>query len=247
MEYVHRLVAACAAHQEELWHGRLKAALTGDGADITTWRPDQVSTWALLSEVASNCEHWQTRLKLVERLELWSARTASDAALGYPDYASIEPQGRPLDRAIADARRALADVHGLCRREQRALARQAARGGVARRPAPRADGREGRRRSARFARERILAWQAVGDSLVDVHPQAVPGPQVDRPAPARDGNGRVRGGGAERHASASPAGRGMAAWTPRSIFGSVVRYSWGEPRAVGSLNPSAPGPPPGGT
>jgi tetratricopeptide (TPR) repeat protein len=197
VEYVHRLVDTCAACHEEVWRGRLLAAVTdSEAGDVTSWLRDEATAWTVLSEVASNCEHWQTRLKLVERLETWMPQMGFDVALGYPDFASVAPQDKPLDQAIHDARRRLGFIRELAEHQQdviHATAGNSAGLGVV--SVGSSDMRAARRRAVRCARERIAAWHAVRAGLAEAYPRALPAARGEHGALAVNGEARVRTGG----------------------------------------------------
>jgi hypothetical protein len=176
VEYVHELLARCADRREDLWCAQLAAATTNGEPDrlASSWR-DELVAWELVSEVASNCEHWQTRLKLVEALETWTAQTGGGAPLGYPDYAAVAPDANSLGEAIDDARDRLAAVRALAARQRAGLDRLArtvsAEGGRIRASEQRAR----RSPSARLCRERTAAWQTLADTLKPSSPgQVVP-------------------------------------------------------------------------
>ena len=117
IEYVHRLISGCADRRQEVWRERLEDAAPDQ---LAPWLRDELSAWEMVADVASNCGHWQTRLKLVEALETWMARTGR-APLGYPDFATIAPDRDWSAAAIARARDRLAEVHGLAERRREEL------------------------------------------------------------------------------------------------------------------------------
>jgi tetratricopeptide (TPR) repeat protein len=174
VEYVHELLGRCADCREDVWCAQFAATIGNGEPDRleSAWREELIA-WELVSEVASNCEHWQTRLKLVEALETWTAQTGGAAPLGYPDYAAVAPDANPLGEAIDDARDRLAAVRALAARQRAGLdglARTAsARGG----PIRASEQRARRSPSARLCRERTAAWQQLGDMLKLSSPEHV--------------------------------------------------------------------------
>ncbi|MEA2149863.1 MAG: hypothetical protein QOD69_1693 [Solirubrobacteraceae bacterium] len=202
VEYVRQLISECAERRRDVWRAQLSAA-TREGAPdalASLWR-EELRAWELVSEVASNCEHWQTRLKLVEALETWTAQTGGGAPLCYPDYGDVAPARRPLDEAIAGAGDRLVAVHALAERQRAGLSgftvsAPAARGGITS-SEPRAS------RSRLAQRERIAAWQKLGETLdpASSGPAAPVGPGPDDAYAVANGaprrlRGRGRGGGA---------------------------------------------------
>jgi hypothetical protein len=155
---------------------------------------EEATAWAVLCEVASNCEHWQTRLKLVEHVENCMAQTEFNAALGYPDFASVAPQDKPLDQAIDDARRGLAYIRELAKHEQDVIHQKAGNGagtGVA--SVTSDEMRAARNRSVECAQERIAAWHAVRGNLTDAYPSALSSAADGHAAaPAVNGDARAQ-------------------------------------------------------
>jgi tetratricopeptide (TPR) repeat protein len=163
IEYVHQLIAACAEHRQNEWQAQLLATnREGEPQEQTSLWHEELQAWELVAEVASNCEHWQTRLKLLEALRMWTAQTDGGTPLGYPDYGRVAPDPDESDAVINGASDRLAAVHVLAERQRAGLA------GFASAPAgrDRITSSEPRgRRSRAVQRERIAAWQTLSDTL----------------------------------------------------------------------------------
>ena len=192
---MHQLLDTCAACQEDIWRRRLLTAGTDtEPGDLTSWLREEATAWAVLSEVASNCEHWQTRLKLLEHLENCVAQARFNVALGYPDFASVAPQDKPLDHAIRDAHCGLAYVRELAKHQRDVTHQKAGNGagtGVVSVTSDEMDA--GRRRSVECAQERIAAWHAVRVGLADAYSPALSAAADGHATPAVNGDARAQG------------------------------------------------------
>jgi tetratricopeptide (TPR) repeat protein len=169
VEYVLQLVAESAQRRQDLWRAQL-VAVTSDGESdglSTLWR-QELQAWELVSDVASQCDHWQTRLKLVEALETWTAQTGGGAPLGYPDYADVAPNRDSMGHAhdASDAvHKRLAPVHAHAARQRAGLTARAGGALTARGQILPSESRAGRSRIVARCRERIKAWQTLSDTL----------------------------------------------------------------------------------
>ena len=195
VEYVHHLLDTCAACQEDsVWRQRILTAGTNtEPGDLTSWLREEANAWAVLSEVASNCEHWQTRLKLLEHLDNCIAQTRSNVALGYPDFASVAPQDKPLHHAIDDARRGLAYVRELAKHQRDVIHQQAGNGAGTGAVSVTSDEIDAaRRHSVKCAQERIAAWHAVRAGLADAYSPALSAAADGHATPAVNGDARTQ-------------------------------------------------------
>ena len=194
VEYVHHLLDTCAACQEDIWRQRILTAGTNtEPGDLTSWLREEANAWAVLSEVASNCEHWQTRLKLLEHLDNCIAQTRSNVALGYPDFASVAPQDKPLHHAIDDARRGLAYVRELAKHQRDVIHQQAGNGAGTGAVSVTSDEIDAaRRHSVKCAQERIAAWHAVRAGLADAYSPALSAAADGHATPAVNGDARTQ-------------------------------------------------------
>ena len=193
VEYVHQLLDTCAACQEDIWRRRLLTAGTDtEQGDLTSWLREEATAWAVLSEVASNCEHWQTRLKLLEHLENCVAQARFNVALGYPDFASVAPQGKPLDHAIRDAHRGLAYVRELAKHQRDVIHQKAGNGAGTGVVFVTSDEINAGRRSVDCAQERIAAWHAVRAGLADAHSRALSAAADGHATPPVNGDARAQ-------------------------------------------------------
>jgi len=107
VQYVRGLLETCAVQRRELWEHRSERP--------AEWWREEEQAWRLVGEVAEHCQHWQTRLKLIDALNHWAARDGSQRPVPYPDYPEAPPAhgSETVDAAIAEARAALTKVREL--------------------------------------------------------------------------------------------------------------------------------------
>lgn len=200
IEYVHQLIAACAGRRQNAWRAQLLATnREGEPEEHASLWHEELQAWELVAEVASNCEHWQTRLKLVEALQTWTARTGGRTQLVYPDYGAVAPDEHRLDDAIGGAGERLAAVHALAEQQRAGLDGFASGAPTGRGRVTSSEPRG--RRSRVVQRERIAAWQALSDTLNPAAGSAAPtGSQPEDAVAVLNGDrrrriGRPRAGG----------------------------------------------------
>ena len=166
VEYVHQLIADCARHRENGWRAQVLAApRDGEPDGLASLWHEELKAWELVSELASNCEHWQTRLKLVDARAAWTAGTEGDMALGYPDYADVVPDRHPLSEAINDAHSRLDAVHALADRQRAELEAFAGDSPAGRRGMASSPPRARRSTFVQHCHDRIVTWEALADTL----------------------------------------------------------------------------------
>ena len=104
VQYVRGLLETCAAQRRELWEHRSEPHRHGGllQRPAERWREEE-QAWQLVGEVAEHCQHWQTRLKLIDALNHWAARDGSQR-LPYPDYPEAPPAHGSRNRRRSDCR-----------------------------------------------------------------------------------------------------------------------------------------------